>query len=158
MECVEGTLELVDSLQSIYESWTEKEEVTGVKCEDNYMLKSIKYGDLPPVEGASKKNHHVLAYYDNMNLIGFTDIYIGYPDKSCLWIGLMVIDKKYRQQGYGSKIIDTLIKKFPNLSYGIGVDTKNLIGVKFWHKQGFRELFSVHIDGTFGVLGLKKTV
>jgi len=158
MKCIEARIEIADELQSIYESWTEKEAVTGHACEKDYMLKAINHEDLPPIEGASKDNHILYVYYDQGKLIGFTDVYLGYPDKTCLWIGLMVVDKKYRQRGYGQKIIESLIMKYPTYHIGIGVDTKNLSGLKFWHKQGFNDLFSVHINEAYGLLGLKRNV
>ncbi|MCH4886125.1 GNAT family N-acetyltransferase [Acidaminobacter sp. JC074] len=158
MRCLEAGLELADDLQKIYESWTDKEAITGHACEEGYMSKAIHHEDLPPIEGASKDNHHVYVYYKDDKLIGFTDVYIGYPDSSCLWIGLMIVDKNYRKLGYGREMIETLIKKYPSYHLGIGVDTKNLSGLKFWHKQGFNDLFAVHVNEGFGVLGLRRNV
>ena len=58
-----------------------------------------------------------------------------------MWhVGIMYIRKEYRRQGYGEKLLRTLIEKYSidNLDFTINVFAWNEAAIKLYEKVGFR--------------------
>ena len=77
-------------LQHICSTWEDKELLEGDSFEPNHILKCLTEGDLPPIQNASKKNYCLKSIYSKHYccIIGFIDIYHGYPKSDTLWVSM----------------------------------------------------------------------
>ncbi|MDQ0360800.1 GNAT family N-acetyltransferase [Breznakia pachnodae] len=160
----DAVIEEEQQLKKICDSWTDKELLEGDAFTDDYIRKGILEGDLPPVENASKENHRFKSIYLDNTIIGFIDLYLGYPTPDVLWIGLFVIDNEYQSKGYAKEVINVLGNEVRNTNYtkmGIGVYLKNWKGLNFWIKEGFNKITGMYGDkeyseNTFAFIGMIK--
>lgn len=158
----------IPKLQRICESWTDKLLVEGEEFAPNYISNCIENGDLPPFENAKIENYSIKAICrktDN-EIIGFFDMYHGYPTFNVLWISMFIIDQSVQKSGYGSEMVDLLsleAKQSRFSALGIGVHLKNQKGLLFWVKNRFDNILEFAGDkkfdvDTFPVIKLKKTL
>lgn len=162
-----STLEECDQLQKIAHSWENKREVEGEEFAPNYIQKCITEGDLPPVPNASRDYYQLKSIYlkNSRKLIGFIDLYHGFPTVETVWISLFVIDKGYRKHRYGQEIVEFIFTEAVKADYqkvGIGVHLKNWPALRFWVKQGFTKISGIYGDqvysrDTFAIIGLEKS-
>lgn len=155
-------------LQKIGESWDDKEFIEGEPFESDYIHKCLTTGDLPPIPGAAKENYRLksIQLKESGEVIGFFDLYYGYPAPGTIWISLFVMDKGQRKQGYAQEAIEWITRESGRTNYnkiGIGVHLKNWRGLRFWIKSGFNQAFAVYGDetyseNTFALIGLEKTI
>lgn len=153
-------------LQAICDSWTDKVLVEGEPFAPDYIANCIENGDLPPIENASPENYSIKAICskENDEIIGFFEIYHGYPSPDVLWIGLFVIDSRMQKSGYGSEIVGLLsrqAKKSGFAALGLGVYLKNRKGLGFWKKNGFDKVIGIsdseeYAADEFPIIKLKK--
>ncbi|MDO9680586.1 MAG: GNAT family N-acetyltransferase [Bacteroidales bacterium] len=141
-------------LKSVLHTWTDKQLVEGSGFEGEDFEKWISEGDLPPVENACKANYRLKSIYlkEENKLIGYIGLYMGYPAKDCLWIGILVIDSGYRKNGYAQEIIsrisdDAGANGFSKL--GIAVYLNNWRALRFWTKAGFDRVTGISCDGEY---------
>lgn len=163
---VDAIIEECNELQKICETWDDKKLIEGTDFEPDYIYKCITEGDLPPMPNANKENYRLKSIYlkDIGNLIGFTDIYYGYPSEDTIWISLFMIDKEFRKNGYAQEVIDFITTECIKDGYKkirIGVRLKNWRGLKFWTKAGFDKVFGIfgdetYSESTFALMGLEK--
>ncbi|WBW95584.1 GNAT family N-acetyltransferase [Oceanirhabdus sp. W0125-5] len=161
-------IEECDELQKICESWDDKKLIEGSNIEPDYIYKCITEGDLPPVTNASRENYKLKSIYlkDNGKLIGFTDLYFGYPKEKTIWISLFLISKDFRKKGYAQEVIECISKEGRTAEYekiGIGVHLKNWRGLRFWTKSGFDRVVGIfgdedYSENTYAVIGLEKNL
>ncbi|GAU79797.1 hypothetical protein F3D3_4462 [Fusibacter sp. 3D3] len=157
----------LDELMSVANTWENKVLTEGEAFTEDYFIKAIEEGDLPPIPNASRDHFdfYSILKKDTLEIIGFMEIYMGYPDDKTLWIGMFVIDSSQRRNHYGHEIIsnlNTLYTKLPFSKVGVGVSLKNWRGLRFWHKMGFNTLFNVAGDiecteETHALIGLIKS-
>ena len=70
-------------------------------------------------------------------IVGFFEIYHGYPTSDTLWISMFVIEHAVQKSGYGSEMVELLSHKAKENGFktlGIGVHLKNHKGILFWVK------------------------
>lgn len=75
--------------------------------------------------------------------VAFLSVLEGYPEDVVLWIGLFLIDEKYKRRAIGTKIINALITAMEQSSISrlrLSVQDNNIAGVKFWGKIGFKTI------------------
>lgn len=158
----------IPRLQTICESWTDKLLVEGEEFAPDYISNCIEKGDLPPIENAKIENYAFKAICrktDN-EIIGFFDMYHGYPTLDTLWISMFVIDQSVQKSGFGSEMVDLLshdAKQSGFSALGIGVYLKNQKGLSFWVKNRFDKILefegSKKLDvETYPIIKLKKTL
>jgi GNAT superfamily N-acetyltransferase len=165
---LDSKLEDSDQLQKICWSWKDKKVTEGEAFDQNYVYKCLTKGDLPPIPSANKNNYRFKSIYlaDNHTLIGFYNLYYGYPSKNVAWIGMFMIDEKYRGNNYAKeaiKIINDVCKEKGFEKIGIGVHLKNWSGLRFWTKVGFNHTTGIFGDASyqennFAIIGLEKYV
>ena len=150
----EAVHEECSELKSVLYTWTDKQLVEGSGYESEEFEKWISEGDLPPIENASKENYRLKSIYLNEEnkLIGYTGLYMGYPSKDCLWIGILVIDSGYRKNGYAQEVISCISDEacangFSSL--GIAVYLNNWRALRFWTKAGFDRVTGISCDGEY---------
>ncbi|QOR34972.1 GNAT family N-acetyltransferase [Clostridium sp. 'deep sea'] len=138
-------------LTNIAYSWSDYKLMGGQGFKPNYIYKCVTEGDLPPIEGASKDNYtiKVIIDEDSNKIIGYYDYYMGYPNEHTLWIGMMIIAKKYRKAGYGKECFNNIIKEAKEKGaqrIGLAVYLKNWPALNFWFKQGFSKIIGIYGD------------
>ncbi|GAA0121801.1 MAG: GNAT family N-acetyltransferase [Clostridium argentinense] len=59
------------------------------------------------------------SIYSNKSndIIGFIDIYHGYPNLQTLWISIFVLDRNIQNKGFGQEVIDALTKDAIDTNY-----------------------------------------
>lgn len=154
----------IPELKRLEKTWEDHEIVSGKKTEDDYFEKCLLEGDLPPIPNRSFNNYELYIIEYKEKMIGFFDLYLGYPTIKSAWISIFVIDKTIRGKGHGKNVIhfveETVLKQgLKDIS--IAVDLKNYSGLKFWTKIGFKEVLGVYGDNDYGinkyaVIGLRK--
>lgn len=110
--------------------------------------------------GFSSYNIHSIGISRNGQAISFLSILDGYPDADTLYIGLLLVDERYKRQSVGTSIIEALFTiaanlKFKNLQ--LSVQENNISGLHFWKKMGFYEIDRCTCDG-FDNLSMKSDV
>ena len=88
--------------------------------------------------------HHyqkiTFGIYKKKELIGFSDILIGYPDKHTIYIGLLLFKEKYQGKGYGKAFIKELFTLCKALGFTVvkaAIIDANIEVKDFWIKMGF---------------------
>jgi len=153
-------------LQKICESWNDKELIEGSSFENDYIKSCLTIGDLPPNPDATKDNYRLksIQLKESGKVIGFYDLYYGYPAPETIWISLFVMDKEYRKNGYAQEAMEMIIRESTKTDFkkiGIGVHLKNWRGLRFWTKAGFNKVFAVfgdeiYSEDTYALIGLEK--
>lgn len=164
----EGMTMDIQFLNKICESWDDKRLTEGHDFEPGFIEKCINEGDLPPISDASKERYSfkVAINKANTEIIGFIDLYHGYPDSETLWISTMVIDSQHKKKGYGGEIIEAVAREAAINGYkylGLGVYIQNLTGLRFWFKNGFEKIIDItkgdnNFTSCYSVVKLKKEI
>lgn len=150
----EAVLDECDDLERVLLSWTDKELIEGQGVESGYFERCINNGDLPPIRDAKIDNYKFFSIYlkEENKLIGYFDLYFGYPTDDTVWISIFVIDGSYRKKGYAQEVIDKLSQEFMKNGFcklGVGVYLNNWRALRFWTKVGFDKVLGVFCDGDF---------
>jgi len=144
-----------EALKAICRSWSDKLLLEGEVFEGGYIEKCIGEGDLPPIENASRRCYQLKAICSGADagVVGFLDVYHGYPNPSTIWISIFVVDTALQQHGVGGEVIEAIAAEGRKLGYtslGIGVHLKNWKGLRFWHKNGFDRISRIGGDREYG--------
>lgn len=151
----DAKMEECDKLQKIGEGWENKVLVEGEPFESGYIRRCLVEGDLPPILNASQLNYRLKSIFlkENEVLIGFSDLYLGYPSDNTAWISLMVLDSHFRGNGYAKEAMDAIAQECRVIGFkkiGIGVYLKNWPALKFWTTIGFDKITGISGDEDFG--------
>lgn len=162
----DAVMDECDELEKVELSWTDKKLIEGSGAESGYFEKCIKDGDLPPVKGVCKDNYRLKSVYlkGDHKLIGYFDLYYGYPSGNCVWISIFVIDGTFRQKGYAQEVINYVsddCRKSGFKKMGIGVYLNNWRALRFWTQIGFDKVSGIYGDGEYrenkyATIGLEK--
>lgn len=145
----DASMENINQLVKISSSWENQLEINGHFLDREYFEMAIGEGDLPPIANANKENYYLMEVYYEEELIGFFDLYFGYPKPDIAWISIMIIDKEKRHHHHGKealKRIENFVQTKSFKTIGIGVDLKNHSGLMFWTKNGFSQVYGVFGD------------
>ena len=164
----DSIIEESDELQAICNKWDDKFIIEGSNFESDYIHKCLTEGDLPPIPDASKDYYKLKSIYlkDTGKLIGFSDIYYGFPSEETAWISIFIIDKQFRKKGYAQEAIDFISDECVKKGYkniGIAVHLKNWSALRFWTKAGFNRVMTVFGDNgysekAYALIGLEKSL
>ncbi|PKP34033.1 MAG: GNAT family N-acetyltransferase [Bacteroidetes bacterium HGW-Bacteroidetes-15] len=164
----DSTLDEYSALQIICDSWVDKKLIEGTEFEPNYIHNCLTNGDLPPIPNASKSSYRLKSIYlkHSDELIGFTDLYFGYPTNDSAWISIFMIHERFRNNGYAQEAIAIISQECRKLGYkkiGIGVFLKNWRALRFWTKVGFDKVTSIsgdkdYSEESFARIGLEKSL
>lgn len=143
------------ALKSICASWSDKLLLEGEGFEEGYIEKCISAGDLPPIANASKEFYQLKSIYSkgDSNIVGFLDVYHGYPKPSTVWISIFVVNAEVQQHGVGREAVAAIAAEAKEKGYssiGIGVHLKNWKGLRFWTKNGFDKITDIRGDKEYG--------
>ena len=152
------------ALLAIGRSWDSQQLLTGAEPVGlDYFIQGLKVGHLPPK--GRKENYCLLLIRSKSDdqIVGFMEIYQGYPQEKTLWLGQLIFDRDLRGQGFGREVIDGL--KNWVISNGfekiqLGVHLKNWPALKFWIANGFDKALRIsgdaeYSENTFAVIALE---
>lgn len=155
----------INRLKEICASWDNKVMLEGEEFSENYIEDCLNEGDLPPVSDADKNNYYFMTIRNlNEEIVGFFDLYHGYPDKDTVWISMFLIDKQEQRNSYGREVMEELCNQCLAAGWkflGLAVHLKNWKGLSFWQKNGFDKLMGIYGDkeyneNAFAIMGLKR--
>jgi len=155
-------------LQQVHDACAYIEAWTGALTDsqhDQQMLSALQEGDLPP--GGSKEFFRLqsIRLKATPQLIGFAEVYHGYPTVDIFWVGFLGIHPAYQNQGYGREVVQGLIEVVAGLhaysAIRLGVALKNWPALRFWTAAGFDRIVEirgdkVHSDQSFAFLYLER--
>lgn len=87
-----------------------------------------------------KQPEYWIGAYDGKILVG---IIVGTDDGRKGWINRLAVDKRYRGQGIGTKLVKLLEKEFENKGFKIWaalIEPDNPEAMEFFEKKGFEDL------------------
>lgn len=152
-------------LEAICKSWEDKTWIEGEAFPDEYIESCLEKGDLPPSPLATKENYRLkkIVMKDSDEIIGYFDLYYGFPSEDCIYMSIFLIDSKYQKMHHAKEVVTQLIAEGKRTSYkklSIGVQLKNWKALKFWINSGFKSIRgyygdSILSDSTFAILGLE---
>ena len=88
--------------------------------------------------GKSMQDKYFLGFYHQEELLGFLDAIVGYPNEDCLYIGWVMIHKKYQGTMFAQTLMKTLLHQCFSAKYArLGCIKGNVVAEKFWTKLGF---------------------
>ena len=123
---------------------TDGHRATRELCEDTLC-------DYPPYKVYS------VGVSQNGQAISFLSILEGYPDADTLYIGLLLVDGKFKRKSIGSTIMTVLFTIAADMNFKtlkLSVQENNISGLNFWKKMGFYEIDRCTCDG-FDNLSMK---
>lgn len=77
----------------------------------------------------------------NGEAIALLSIFEGYPEADTLYIGLFLMNEKFKRKLIGTKIINSIIDESFNAKYNtikLSVQDNNISRCSFWRKLGFK--------------------
>ena len=116
---------------------TDGHRATRELCEDTLC-------DYPPYKVYS------VGVSQNGQAISFLSILEGYPNADTLYIGLLLVDGKFKRKSIGSTIMTVLFTIAADMNFKtlkLSVQENNISGLNFWKKMGFYEIGRCTCDG-----------
>lgn len=84
------------------------------------------------------------GYWKDGVLIGCMDLVRGYPEPDIAYLGLLLFADTHQGQGYGILALShirNLARSWSCTKLRLAVIDKNVRGLRFWHREGFVELY-----------------
>ena len=94
---------------------------------------------LPPNKTYDDK--YYIGFFENNTLVANMDLILDYPTEKIAFIGLLMVNILYQNNGVGSKIVCDTCDYLKELGYKkirVGVDKENPQSTYFWSKNGFQ--------------------
>ncbi|MFC5528880.1 GNAT family N-acetyltransferase [Cohnella yongneupensis] len=98
---------------------------------------------------------------DNNEFVGILEYLLFNPNDQSTWLGLLLIKKKFQNQGYGLKslqLFNELMKEKGIAKYRIGVISENTPAHHFWNKNGFVKIDSTINDDQKEIIIYEKNI
>lgn len=156
LSVADSTLAEATELQQVHDACAYIEAWTGARSDSQQaesMLSALQGGDLPP--GGSKEFFRLqsIRVKATTHLIGFADVYHGYPKADIFWVGFLCIHPDYQNQGYGREVVRGLTEVVAGLgaysAIRLGVALKNWPALGFWTKVGFDRIVEIRGDKVY---------
>lgn len=96
---------------------------------------------LPP--GKEYRDKFYVGFFDSGTLAAVMDLILGFPEPEIAFIGLLMTDTRYQNQGISSQIVSDTAAHLAGLGYReirLGVDRGNPQSSHFWTKNHFSVL------------------
>ena len=155
MTIADTTMDETSDLQMIYEDGFDQEWIgKKYKPKQNYFKKYIINPELPPKGKKSLHRLQTIRLKNENSVIGYLDIYHGWPKKNILWLGDIFLHSKVYGHNYGREIIYNLIKEIKKFEYKYmrcSVRLKNWPAIRFWARVGFSKVVGYLGDKDYGV-------
>ena len=96
-------------MNHICASWEDKIHLEGDGFPKGYIENCINNGDLPPIKSAHISNYYLMVIQKtDGKIIGFFDLYHGYPNNETVWISIFLIEKEVQGNSYGQEAINSI--------------------------------------------------
>jgi diamine N-acetyltransferase len=161
----DSTMDECEPLQRLNEVSDYTSDWVGEKIESNYIFKCLTEGCLPP--GGKKELYQSKSIYNTYSgqLIGFSELYHGYPEEDVFYIGWLFIHPDQQHNGYAQEFVTYILNEASVIGFSearIGVHLKNWPALRFWTQLGFDKILGIvgddeHSEKTFSVLKLQKS-
>jgi len=102
------------------------------------------------IEGYETYKVYSIGISQNGEAISFLSVLDGYPDSDTLYIGLLLVDDRFKRKAIGSTIMNALFSIAETAEYKnikLSVQDNNKVGLSFWKKLGFYETDRCHCNG-----------
>lgn len=116
-------------------------KILTIKSRDLDIIEKIGASILPIYYNATdlaimsqSKNYTLLKLQDKNEILGFTVLE---HQKNNIHICSIGIKKEYQRQGFATKIIDAIKKKYKNFTISLNVHVGNKKGIECYKKNGF---------------------
>jgi ribosomal protein S18 acetylase RimI-like enzyme len=89
-----------------------------------------------------KQKIYISIWIDD-KAVGVLDLLKGFPEQSCIWIGLLLIRGELQCRKIGSSVVNAVLSAAKIEGYTsvqIGVIENNIKGIAFWEKHGFKHI------------------
>lgn len=99
-------------------------------------IETIEYGNNFP-----QYLYYCIGFSSNDEAVALLSIFEGYPETDTLYIGLFLMNEKFKRKSIGTKIIGSLIDEALNAQFNsikLSVQDNNISGCSFWRKLGFK--------------------
>lgn len=103
---------------------------------------------------------HSIGFSLNGEAVAFMSCLEGYPDAETAYIGLFLMDERYKRRHIGTQIVQAMLETARVSSFHavrLSVQDNNISGCAFWRKLGFEAVASCDGEG-FCNLSMKKTL
>lgn len=100
--------------------------------------------------GFPKEKCYCIGFSINGEAAAILSMLEDYPDNGTLYIGLFLMNEKFKRKGIATKIINTLIDETFHADYKsvkLSVQDNNISGFSFWKKLGFYVTEANHCNG-----------
>ena len=115
--------------------------------------------DLPPDKTLEDKM--VIGFYQQDKLVAIVDLVQDYPASQHIFLGLLIVDKRYQGQGKGSFILRGLLSAISKSGFSycdIGVIDKNERAINFWRKNSFSRTGVAYNHQNYNVIMMSKHI
>jgi GNAT superfamily N-acetyltransferase len=130
--------ETIPALQGLLERCTDYSLLVKGEPPDSNAAESM-LADCPP--GKTQEDKVVIGITDGQEcLVGVLDAICGYPAVDCWWLGLLLLDPSYRNQGLGQRIyrsFEQWVGQRGAKNILLGVLEENVKAFRFWRSLGF---------------------
>jgi ribosomal protein S18 acetylase RimI-like enzyme len=165
----DSTVDDLPELDQILTACAYIEEWSGWKSENHSeksMLSNLTEGDLPPNGSKEFFRLQSIRLHDTGRMIGFLEMYHGFPTTEIVWIVFLAIIPDCQGKGYAQELVCGLSDKVKRLGFTgmrLLVDVKNWPALRFWVQAGFDKIIQIQGDkiiseNTFAHLILEKTL
>ena len=99
-------------------------------------IETIEYGKNFPED-----MYYCIGFSLNGEAIALLSIFEGYPEADTLYIGLFLMNEKFKRKLIGTKMINSIIDESFNAKYNtikLSVQDNNISRCSFWRKLGFK--------------------
>jgi ribosomal protein S18 acetylase RimI-like enzyme len=160
----DSTMDECEALQELNEASDYIADWVGENIEPNYIYKCLTEGCLPP--GGKRGLYQAKSIYETSTgqLIGFSELYHGYPEGDVFYIAWLFIHPGHQHKGYAQEFVNYILDEaFVNgfTEARLGVHLKNWPALRFWTQLGFDKILGIvgdneHSVKTFSILRLQK--
>ncbi len=106
-------------------------------------------------DGKTADDKLVLGIYNTQNdIVGVLDAISDYPEPGAWWLGLLLIDPAYRNQGLGRQVylaFEAMVIQLRGSGICLGVVEENEKAFRFWRSLGF-EVYARQLPRQIGIL------
>lgn len=109
------------------------------------------FAELPPGGDPSRKR--VLAFHLGHEPVGCADLYLGHPEPSTAYLGLLLFDERHQGRGLGPRAlaqVEEMASRSGCAALRLAVIETNRRGLAFWRREGFAEAQRRALSGYTG--------
>ena len=110
--------------------------------------------------GKERGDKYFVGFYQSGILVAVMDLIAGYPEEEMAFIGLFMVDGRFRHRGTGTAIVTDCLRALSAAGYGyaqLGCVESNRNGLAFWRRNGFSAVDAVR-QARYTVVRMKRAL